>query len=122
MKLDNDKLVPCPVCGHHVSKATADKCPNCGKELMSDKKKAEAVGKAIGGIITIVLLWKLGVLGPGLPVRFIVPDRFGLFRKSVAAAPPVRGEILSSSGFDRPCQTKPFPGIEFVASPRRHFW
>ena len=62
MKLDNDKLVPCPVCGHHGSKATADKCPKCGKELMSDKKKAEAVGKAIGGIITIVLLWKLGVL------------------------------------------------------------
>ena len=53
MKLDNDKLVPCPVCGHHVSKATADKCPNCGKELMSDKKKAEAVGS----LFPIVLVY-----------------------------------------------------------------
>ena len=62
MKLDNDKLVPCPVCGHLVSKATADKCPNCGKDLMSDKKKAQTIVETIGGIITIVLLWKLGVI------------------------------------------------------------
>lgn len=62
MKLDEDKLVPCPACGHLVSKATADKCPNCGKELMSDKKKAQAVGETICGIIAIVLLWKLGYL------------------------------------------------------------
>ena len=61
MNLDNDKLVPCPACGHLVSKATADKCPNCGKELMSDKKKAQAFVETIGGIIGLVLLWKWGI-------------------------------------------------------------
>ncbi len=61
MNLDNDKLVPCPACGHLVSKATADKCPNCGKELMSDKKKVQDFVETIGGIIGLVLLWKLGV-------------------------------------------------------------
>ena len=62
MKLDNDKLVPCPTCGHLVSKATADKCPNCGKELMSDKKKGEIVASVIGGIITLIVLWKFGII------------------------------------------------------------
>ena len=62
MKPDENKLVPCPACGHLVSKATADKCPNCGKDLMSDKKKAQTIVETIGGIITIVLLWKLGVI------------------------------------------------------------
>ena len=62
MKLDNDKLVPCPACGHLVSKATADKCPNCGRELMSDKKKGQIVGETICGIIAIIFLWKMGCL------------------------------------------------------------
>lgn len=60
--MDNDKLVPCPACGHPVSKATADKCPNCGKELMSDKKKAQNIGEAICGLIFLVILWKTGML------------------------------------------------------------
>ena len=61
MEKDN-KLVPCPACGHLVSKETADKCPNCGQELISDRKKGELIVSSIGLVILLAILWKTGML------------------------------------------------------------
>jgi uncharacterized protein (DUF983 family) len=59
----NTKLKPCPDCGHQVSK-TANKCPNCGRDLNFGQQVA--IGAALG-ILGLVIL---GLVLVGAAVLF----------------------------------------------------